>query len=183
MKPRCVVTAQTADGKAIFASDERVDPITVGLIPGGEFHAVWGADQPVQLPVDGSRPTAPSWFPAPGGFRFAFVTIPGTDAPAPGPDFDLMAALHELEQRLPGMAQTLEPDNPGMHTTDTVDYGVILSGSVVLELDDGAERELHAGDCIIQNGTRHAWRNRELEPCVMAVATVGAVRAHDRSTS
>ncbi len=177
MNRRRVVTAVNAEGKAVFASDEPLAPITVGLIPGGEFHAVWGSDEAPTLPVNGSGVPAPaSWFPAPGGFRFAFVTIPGADTPQPDAEFDLMVSLAELEERLPGMAQTLEPDSPGMHTTDTVDYGVILSGSVWLELDDGAERELHPGDCVVQNGTRHAWRNREPEPCVMAVATVGAAR-------
>jgi len=52
----------------------------------------------------------------------------------------------------------------------------VLSGEVWLELDDGAEVHLRPGDCVIQNGTRHAWRNRSTEPCVIAVALVGAVR-------
>jgi quercetin dioxygenase-like cupin family protein len=53
----------------------------------------------------------------------------------------------------------------------------VLSGEVWLELDDGAEVHLQPGDCVIQNGTRHAWRNRSQQPCVIAVALVGAVRA------
>ena len=39
-----------------------------------------------------------------------------------------------------------------MHTTDTVDFDVILSGEVHLELDGGVEVRLQAGDCVIQNG-------------------------------
>jgi len=35
---------------------------------------------------------------------------------------------------------------------------------------------LKSGACVIQNGTRHAWHNRSLEKCVVAVALVGAVR-------
>jgi hypothetical protein len=53
--------------------------------------------------------------------------------------------------------RVLEPQNPGMHTTDTVDFDVIVSGEVFLELDDGSEVLLKAGDCVVQNGTRHAW--------------------------
>jgi quercetin dioxygenase-like cupin family protein len=78
---------------------------------------------------------------------------------------------------LPGMAEVLETDNPGMHTTDTVDFDVILSGEIYLELDDGAEVLLKAGDCVVQNGTRHAWRNRSSENCVIAVTLVGAARS------
>jgi hypothetical protein len=44
------------------------------------------------------------------------------------------------------------------------------------ELDDGFEVRLGTGDVVIQNGTRHAWRNRGSEPCVMAFVSVGAVR-------
>jgi quercetin dioxygenase-like cupin family protein len=74
------------------------------------------------------------------------------------------------------LAEVIEPMNPGMHTTDTVDFDVILSGEVYLELDNGAEVLLKAGDCVVQNGTRHAWHNRSSQNCVVAVAIVGAVR-------
>jgi len=68
------------------------------------------------------------------------------------------------------MVEVLEPMHPGMHTTDTVDFDVVLSGEVYLQLDDGAEVLLKAGDCVIQNGTRHAWQNRSPKDCVIAVA-------------
>ena len=42
------------------------------------------------------------------------------------------------------MAEVLEPENPGMHTTDTVDFDVVISGEVYLELDDGSEVLLRA---------------------------------------
>jgi quercetin dioxygenase-like cupin family protein len=61
-----------------------------------------------------------------------------------------------------------------MHTTDTIDFEVVLSGSVTLELDDGAEVNLRQGDTVVQNGTRHRWKNTGTEPCVMAVFIVGA---------
>jgi len=84
--------------------------------------------------------------------------------------------LEEMQEKLPGMMDVLEPDHPGMHMTDTVDFDVVISGEVYLELDDGAEVLLKAGDCVIQNGTRHAWRNRSAEKCVIAVTLVGAER-------
>jgi len=42
------------------------------------------------------------------------------------------------------MIDVLEPDRPAMHTTDTADFDVIVSGKVYLELDDGAEVLLKA---------------------------------------
>jgi quercetin dioxygenase-like cupin family protein len=70
----------------------------------------------------------------------------------------------------------MEPDGSGMHTSDTVDLDFILSGEVWVELDDGREVHLTAGDLLVQHGTRHAWRNKGEEPCVFAFFVVGATR-------
>jgi len=82
--------------------------------------------------------------------------------------------MAEMETKLPGLAAVMEPDHPGMHRTDTVDFIVITSGEVWLELDDGAEVRLQAGDCVVQNGSRHAWRNKSNAPCQFAHALIGA---------
>lgn len=47
-----------------------------------------------------------------------------------------------------------------MHRTDTLDYGVILAGTVVLVVGDG-EIELQAGDCWVLPGVIHQWRTGE----------------------
>jgi len=47
-----------------------------------------------------------------------------------------------------------------MHRTWSIDYGIILSGTIELELDSGERREASAGDIIVQRGTNHLWRNR-----------------------
>jgi uncharacterized cupin superfamily protein len=49
-------------------------------------------------------------------------------------------------------------------------------GEAYLELDNGAAVHVKAGDCVMQNGTRHAWHNRSAENCVIAVTLVGAER-------
>jgi quercetin dioxygenase-like cupin family protein len=46
-----------------------------------------------------------------------------------------------------------------MHRTDTVDYGIVISGELHLILE-GAERLLRCGDIVVQNGTLHSWQNR-----------------------
>jgi mannose-6-phosphate isomerase-like protein (cupin superfamily) len=174
MDARRVVTGHDGDGKAVFVSDEQVEPVTLALLPGSEFHQIWGSDATVSFPDDGSRPSAPEYFPPVGGFRFGFFTIPpdeGRGAPA---DLDMAAALAEFEEKLPGMARHLEPDDPGMHTTASVDYGIVLSGEATLELDDGATVVLRPGDTYVQNGTRHRWSNSGTVPAVLAVTLVGA---------
>lgn len=175
MNVRCVVTAQTDSGISVFARDTPVAPITLSLLPGFEFHRLWGSDTTPTLPCDGAAALPSRYFPPRHGFRFGFFTIPPNTEKAAA-QVDIIAAFLELQQKLPGMAEVLEPGNPGMHTTDTVDFDVVISGECYLELDGGAEVLLKAGDCVVQNGTRHAWRNRSSEPCVIAVALVGAER-------
>jgi mannose-6-phosphate isomerase-like protein (cupin superfamily) len=176
MDIRCVVTGQTSSGKSVIVRDTFVKPLTLSLLPGYEFHRLWGSDSTPQLPSDGTPTPQPGYFPPGGGFRFAFFTIPPHTTSSPG-EINLASALEEIHQKLPGMMQVLELDHPGMHTTDTVDFDVVVAGEVYLELDDGAEVLLKAGSCVIQNGTRHAWHNRSAENCVICVALVGAVRS------
>ena len=87
---------------------------------------------------------------------------------------DAEAATQEFFAHFPGLAERMEPENPGMHASDTVDYGIALSGEIDLELDDGGVKRLKAGDCYVQNGTRHAWRNPGDVDCVLAAVSVGA---------
>ena len=173
---RCVVTGQTEDGTSVVVADRQVEPITVSLLPGTEFHRLWGADTPPTLPTDGTTPSHDAYFPPPGGYRFGFFTL-GPDSVSMPADLDIEAALVELGTNLPGLAEVMEPDHPGMHTTDTVDLDLVVSGEVWLELDDGAEVHLRAGDCVVQNGTRHAWHNRTSEPVVIFVTLLGAHRS------
>ena len=71
----------------------------------------------------------------------------------------------------------MEPDAPGMHTTATIDFEVVLDGEVWLELDDGVEVHLRPGDTVVQNGTRHAWRNHGDTTARLAVFIIGAHHA------
>jgi len=63
-----------------------------------------------------------------------------------------------------------------MHTTDTVDCGIILSGELCMELDDGVEVLLKPGDVVVNCGTRHAWRNRGTQTCIAVFVCIGAER-------
>jgi mannose-6-phosphate isomerase-like protein (cupin superfamily) len=177
MNVRRVVTGHDERGKAIVASDQRVEPVTVSLAPGSEFIPLWGSDEPQTYPDDGTNPAPAAWFPPIDGFRFAFFTLPPGEVASLPQDLD--AAIAEFEAKLPGMLATVEMDNLGMHTSDTTDFDVVLAGEIILELDDGAEVRLLPGDTVVQNGTRHRWRNPGSETAVMAVALVGAHRASD----
>ena len=62
---------------------------------------------------------------------------------------------------------------PRNHRTDSIDYAVIMSGEVDMELDD-AKVHLKAGDMLVQRGTIHNWVNRGTEPCVIAFVLIAA---------
>jgi hypothetical protein len=155
MKVRRVVTGHTRDGKATVVSATEVDAITLDLLGGAEFHRLWGADEAPTFPDDGSPRPALAYFPPVGGFRFGLFTVGPQSAVLPE-DLDFQRALAEMEEKLPGLAAHLEVRQPGMHTTNTIDFEYVISGEVWLELDDGKEIHLRAGDTVVQKGTRHA---------------------------
>ena len=61
-----------------------------------------------------------------------------------------------------------------MHRTDSIDYLVVMKGEIDMELDDGVEVHLKAGDVMVQRGTIHNWINRGTETCVIAVILIHA---------
>ena len=105
--------------------------------------------------------------PPPGnGTRIRFVDIPP----------DTQELINEGEKRVAEAfdqvgdrsASTVKKNSPHplMHRTETVDYGIVIEGEIVLVLDD-SEVELKTGNVVIQRGTNHAWANRSGKPCRM----------------
>ncbi len=62
---------------------------------------------------------------------------------------------------------------PRNHRTDSIDYAVVISGEIDMELDIGSVH-LKAGDVLVQRGTIHNWVNKGTAPCVIAFALVAA---------
>ncbi|MCB0993926.1 MAG: cupin domain-containing protein [Acidimicrobiales bacterium] len=145
--PRRVVLADGADGRTRVVAD--------GPAPRpGRLASIWSCEATPPLPSDGAEPGLADTFPPPGGFRFMVVDL--------SPDVDKPPSTDERYA--------------GFHRTDSYDCGVVVSGSVILELDDG-EVELHAGDTFVQCGGNHAWRNPNPEPCRVAFVLIGADRS------
>ncbi len=176
---RRVVTGVNSEGKAVFVEDG-APPVVVTMesFPGNEFFMIWGTDDSPDLPTEGKDPTVgmTSFSPGPHGTRFLINRWPpGTEFSGEQVDGD--AHRSESPDKMPGISDSHEHDDIQMHTTDTIDYAVVIKGEMWCELDDGATVHLKQGDCFIQNGTRHAWRNRSDQECVMAFVMVGANRA------
>jgi len=62
---------------------------------------------------------------------------------------------------------------PRNHRTSSIDYAVVMSGEIDMELDDSVVH-LRAGDVLVQRGTVHNWVNNGTEPCVIAFVLIDA---------
>jgi len=62
---------------------------------------------------------------------------------------------------------------PRNHRTESIDYAVVLSGEIDMQLD-GTEVHLRAGDVLVQRGTIHNWVNRGTQPCAIAFVLIAA---------
>jgi hypothetical protein len=171
-----VVTAVDEKGKSVVSEESSVEPVEVALLPGVGVYPVWGYDQVPTVPVEQPSAVHAPFFPDPAGSRFGIVRFPPASATAPAEidEATLGALVAECEEKLPGLIGVMEPDGSGMHTTQTIDYDIVLAGELYLQLDDGAEFRVPAGTCIIQNGTRHAWQNRGDVPAFLAFVCLGA---------
>ena len=143
--PRCVVTGHDTGGRSVFTSDEPVP--AAHTTPGGTlFYELWATDA-APAPINAGPVNAGPINADPGGTA-ALDPAGGPPRVAPAPNGTTLR-INEMP------AGASSP----MHRTQTVDYGIVLDGEVVLVLDD-SETVLRAGDVVVQRGTSHRWENR-----------------------
>jgi mannose-6-phosphate isomerase-like protein (cupin superfamily) len=173
---RRIVTGLNQESRGTIAMDGAAPRVArFDTRPGFELTLLWSTDALTQ-PATGGDPTLTAWpwVPRAGGTRFGICQLPPL-----GPPIDGGAFLREVAAKAPGLAGDRDPAEPGMHATPTIDYLVVLSGEVVMEMEDGNTTVVRAGDCVVQNGTRHAWRNRGEVPCVMVYVMLGVASLRD----
>jgi hypothetical protein len=175
MNLRRVVVADVDGASAVLSDDRAPRSHDFANTPGFGQALVWTTPPNPKRGFEGLDPTleAPSLVPPANGTSLIVLTFP-PDRVYADPGFDPVAAAAEALEHSPGIAEALEPDHPGMHTTPTVDYDIVLDGEIWLELANGHEVKLVAGDIVIQHGTRHAWRNKSDRPATVAAILVGA---------
>lgn len=162
---KLVVTGHDAEGTSIFSY---AGPPPREPSPGS--YDLWSTHGPIVMPDprDGRSPAEIGYFPKEGESSWKIVRVPG------------LAERAQTSSGLQTMPEALrahfDPEDPEMHTTDTLDYVLILSGSADLELDQGRKESVAAGDFVVQRGTRHAWRVTSQEPLVLAAVLIGAKR-------
>jgi mannose-6-phosphate isomerase-like protein (cupin superfamily) len=177
---RRIVTGNDARGVAVVVSDAPTPHVrTSPHRPGVAFTNVWTTDR---MPVDAAGSTDPvtpamGLGPPPHGTNFRIVEF--------GPEQDYIGAVDAEGARrafaaMGGAEHALDagatPRHPFMHKTETVDYGIVLSGEIYLVLDE-SEVLMRAGDVCIQRAANHAWSNRSTQPCLMAFVLIDGQRS------
>jgi mannose-6-phosphate isomerase-like protein (cupin superfamily) len=173
MSVRRVVTGHNKTGDAIFLDDTEIAPLNLTVLKGFATHELWSTGKDRTVPFSGELATVEKYFPDRDGSVLRVISFP------PMADAELNMSEENLQADMktaPMLLSHLESEDPAMHTTDSIDYGIVLQGEISLELDNNVEKSLKAGDVVIQNGTRHAWRNRSNKPAVMAFILLGATR-------
>ena len=176
MAVRRIVTGVDERGRAVVLSDGP-SPRAHDFVhmPSHSMSLLWGTDgvPPLGAPTVDPAPGLPGAVPAPGGTVFMVVTLPPR-AVLTSDDYDPGAARSEQMAFAPDLYARFEKDNPGFHATPTVDYVIVLNDELTLELDDGSLTQVRAGDVVVQNGNRHAWRNNGAGPVSFACVLLGA---------
>jgi mannose-6-phosphate isomerase-like protein (cupin superfamily) len=147
---RRVVTGHDAKGKAVVASDERITAVSRRIGKNITGCEIWSTDR---MPVDNSEAAAAAQR---AGFvkRYNYVgTGQGTTI--------------RITEWAPGHARFT-------HRTETVDYAILLSGEIDLELENDEVVHLKPGDVVVQRGTTHTWVNRGSVPAVTAFILIDA---------
>jgi len=169
---RRIVTGHDAAGKAIIQED--APPPRVQRI-GGEigpvFYEVWNTrETPASIDRASGEPAEDGIVLAPpkNGTRIRVLDIP--------PDDESLEQVTP-EQARAHFAEIGAPDasshagegtrHAHMHRTQTIDYGIVLEGELILIVDEG-ETVVRQGDIVIQRGTNHGWANRSGKNCRIA---------------
>lgn len=170
---RRIVTGHSPDGAAIIQEDGAAPRMQqIGGAIGPMFHEIWNT-RATPAPIDpaSGEPHEEGIVLAPpqNGTRIRVLDIP--------PEGDTLAELTE-EERVAHFAEIGAGDavaksdrHAFMHRTETIDYGIVLEGEVVLIMDEG-ETTVRAGDIVIQRGTNHGWANRSNANCRIAFVLI-----------
>lgn len=149
--PRRVVTGHTPEGVSVVVSDGIVPVHRYMPQDGVGFYEIWQTEQtpaPI-LAVEPNEPTERT------------LRVP--------PESN--GTKIRINEFFPGNVNEFGRQSP-VHRTESIDYGIVLEGEIVLILDD-SEVTLRAGDVVVQRGTDHAWANRTDSVCRVAFILVG----------
>lgn len=143
---RRVVTERKPEGASLVVSDGPLPPaLTPEGLAGVAVTEIWATEG----------------IPEVGGDTSVSTENPPSLLPGPG------GTRFRLVQHAP-------QSRMAMHATDTLDYVLVLSGELWMQVEGADEAiRLKEGDCVIQQGARHTWENRSVTPATTAVVVIG----------
>jgi hypothetical protein len=168
---RRIVTANRADGKSYIAEDKPATSIrTVAERPGYRAVNAWRTtSSPAVIEEKDSTGEHKGILPPKNGTILRIIDFP----PEPKDPAELK---RRLDATFGGIYTDAAHDktyqrHPGMHTTQTVDYAIVLEGEIWAVMDEG-ETLMRTGDVLVQRGTNHAWANRSDRTCRIAFVLI-----------
>ncbi|MGH7865061.1 MAG: cupin domain-containing protein [Candidatus Binataceae bacterium] len=169
---RRIITGHDKDGKSIVAIDGPPGA-TVGA-GGAGLGEIWVTDMtPEDNAQTGDRARRSIHLEPPrGGSIFRYFAIDPED-PKQAPAQREAAAAAAFKAINGEHCRVDTSRNPGMHTTHTVDYIILLDGEVTLVLDRG-EVKLKPFDVVVQRGTNHAWVNHGSKRALLVAVLIDA---------
>ena len=170
-KIRRYVTGHKPDGTSIVMFDDHAPNATeLKGWPGLGVTELWVTNEsPIDNKGAEDRSLRPMRHdPTRHGTIFRVVEIP----PEGSVEIDSSSAFAELGSTNVPQADDAKK-HPSMHKTDSIDYLVVISGEMWMVMEEG-EVLLKAGDCIVQRGTKHAWKNVSGKPVLLAAVLIDA---------
>jgi Cupin domain len=158
---KLVAAVEASDGSARFLDD--LKPFDAGT---GTSVKLWRFEGGASIPGSVGGVPADTRFTGPGGATFQAISFPARFTGA---------TAQEMQRTNPSIKLSAG-DDPGMHSTDTIDMGFVVSGKVDLKLPGGEIRTLEPGTAFVIAGARHAWANPYDEPCLFSNVIVGVDR-------
>ena len=171
---RRVVTANDAAGKSRIVEDGPAAAIrTVAERPGYRAVNVWRTQEmPARIDARDSTSDHRGVKPPKNGTVLRICDFP----PEPKDPKELKRVMDATFGSIYSDAdhERATARHPGMHQTETVDYGIVLEGEIWAVMEEG-ETLLRTGDIMIQRGTNHAWSNRSNKTCRIAFVLIDGV--------
>lgn len=155
---RRIVTAVNSTGQSYIAEDGPSPAVkTVEARPGYRVTNLWRtAGGPPDVATPDTITDQSGVLPPADGTVLRIIDYP----PEPSDPAEIRRMQEATFRSLyPDAAHQPDGAHPGLHTTLTVDYAIVLEGEITAVLDT-QETVLRAGDVLIQRGTAHGWANR-----------------------
>lgn len=171
-----IITKNDINGNSYIVSKDitNIEVPLSDLDPRFKFFNLWTTDtMPVQLEDDDPvKNRYVSTSPVQKGSLFRIVNYP--------PEKVLLDKIRQMSEedliafeKKIGIKLNLNGKHPLMHMTQSIDFGIVLTGEIYLVLDK-EEILLKPTDTIVQRGTYHAWSNRSEQDCLMAYVLLDA---------